>query len=387
MSMVLFDNVEARLPEYKEFLKEIVNINSYTPDKEDVDSVAAVIRNFALQHGFSVRTVPFEKAGDGLVISFNEDASMPAIAFTGHMDTVFPKGRFQSPMFREENGRFYGPGIADMKGGIAVGLLAMQAIKDSGYCKRPIKLILIGDEELSEGLSGEAGKDFIRKEAKGCAAAITLETARPGMITVGRKGSIRYRVKVTGRESHAGSNYKDGRSAIKEAAHKILDIEASSDQEQITYNCGMISGGTSPNTVPGSCEFTLYNRYWKFEQRQQIRDHVESILATAYIQDTVTSYEIIGERPPMEPTAQNAALCAYVDQISRRFGFGAWEPHLTSSGSDAAYTSMAGTPSICSMGLVGGRIHSTDEYAEADSLAAQAKLLAVVIENFPNELE
>lgn len=379
----LFACVDARTQEHKQLLRDIVNINSYTPDKADVDKVGDYLRAFAQKQGFHVQTVPFEKAGNGLLITWNEDAPLPPITFTGHTDTVFPVGTFPEPLFREEGDRYFGPGVADMKGGIAIGLLAMCALKDAGYKDRPIKFILVPDEELSEGLSGEAGKDFIRDSARGSAAAITLETNTPGKVTVGRKGSIRYKVYVKGHSTHAGSRYSEGISAIKEAAHKILAIEAPSDQAQITYNCGIITGGTSPNTVPGEAMFTLYNRYWELAQRQQIRDHVESIIATPYIPGTSATFDIVGERLPMDATPGNYALAAHIDRIAQKYGFGAVEAVKTSSGSDASYTTMAGVPSVCSMGPVGGRIHSPDEFMMADSLAQQAKLIAAIVAELP----
>ena len=379
----IFDCVDARLSEHKQLLEDIVNINSYSSDKADVDKVGDYIRAFAQKQGFQVETVPFEKAGNGLLISWNTDAPLPPVAFTGHMDTVFPVGTFQPPLFREKDGIYYGPGVTDMKGGLAIGLLTMCALKDAGYRDRPIRFILIGDEELSEGLSGQAGKDFIRESARGCAAAITLEAHSPGKVTVGRKGSIRYKVYVKGHATHAGAHYAQGISAIKEAAHKILDIEAPSDPEQITYNCGMITGGTSPNTVPGEATFTLYNRYWELTQRQQIRDHVEGIIAKSYIPGTTSTFDIVGERLPMDATEGNYALAAHIDRVSRQYGFDGVTPVKQSGGSDASYTAMAGVPSVCSMGPMGGNIHSPDEFMQADCLASQAKRLAAVVALLP----
>lgn len=382
----VFQCVSAREKEYLEFLKGMIELESYTPDKADVDAVAEYIRQFAEAHGFNTKVVPFEKAGNGLLITCNEDAPMLPVTFTGHMDTVHPKGTFEEPLFREADGKFFGPGVQDMKGGIVVGMLAMQALMDAGYRDRPLKLVLIGDEELSEGLSGEAGKDFIRDSARGSAAAITLEgTGDEKRITVGRKGSIRYRVHVKGKASHAGSAYSKGISAIKEAAHKILNIEAASVQEQITYNCGLLKAGSAPNTVPENAEFTLYNRYWTMAQRQEIRDHVEGIIATSYIPGTESTFEIIGERPPMEPTEGNYALCEHIRSISEKYGMGEMHSHLQMSGSDAAYTTMAGAPSVCSMGPLGSGAHSTREFIYIDSIAKRAKLMAAVVAELPED--
>ena len=192
MTEKVFACVSAREKEYLDFLKGMIELDSYTPDKADVDAVGDYIRTFAEAHGFDVKVVPFERAGNGLLITCNQDAPMLPVTFTGHLDTVHPRGTFEEPLFREADGKFFGPGVQDMKGGIVVGMLAMQALLDAGYRDRPLKLVLIGDEELSEGLSGEPGKDFIRDNAHGSAAAITLEgTGDEARITVGRKGSIR----------------------------------------------------------------------------------------------------------------------------------------------------------------------------------------------------
>jgi len=381
----IFAIIESKQKEYEALLEELVTIESYTSDKSCVDAVGDRIRSFAEGKSFHVKTVPFEKAGNGLLITWNEEASLPPVAFTGHLDTVFPEGTFEKPVFRKENGRFYGPGVFDMKGGLVIGLMVMDVLKEAGYRQRPLKFIMIGDEELSEGLSGEAGKSFIRDSARGCAAAITLEGGDGKIITVGRKGSIRYKVQVTGRASHAGSRYAEGISAIKEAAWKILEIEKPSDQEQITYNCGLLSGGTAPNTVPENAEFTLYNRYWRMEQRQEIKDHVEGIVAKSFIQGTHSTFEVIGERLPMEATKDNYALAEHINEVCQKYGFGERVPVLRSSGSDASYTTMAGTPSVCSMGPSGGRAHSKEEYVEAESLISSAKVLAATIVELPKD--
>ena len=378
----LFSCIEKKEKEYLELLKALVCIESYTPDKQGVDAVGACLRKFAEARGFSVQIRPFEKAGDGMLITMNADAPLPPVVYTGHLDTVFPVGTFPT-LWREEDGKLFGPGVVDMKGGLVQGLLAMDALQETGWRERPVKFIIIPDEEFSESFSGEEGKDFIRDNAKGAAAAITLEANIPGKVTVGRKGSIRYKVSVHGRAAHAGSAYADGISAIKEAAHKILDIEAPSDPAQITYNCGVMQGGTSPNTVPGEATFLLYNRYWKLAQRQEIRDHVEGILKKSYIPGTKTDYEITGGRLPMDASEANYRLAAHIDAVSRRYGFGAMEPVLRASGSDASYTAMAGAPSVCSMGPQGGRAHSPEEFLYADSLVRQAKLLAAVTKELP----
>ena len=380
----IFDCIDARADEYKEFLKEIVCIESGSFDKEGVDAVGEHIRAHAEQCGFRAQVVPFEKSGNGLLVTMNADAPLPPVTFTGHMDTVFPKGTFPT-LWREEDGILYGPGVADMKGGLAMGLLVMRALQDAGWKARPIKFIFVPDEEVSEALSGDAGKAFIMDNARGSAAAITLEAGSNKRVTVGRKGSIRYKVTVTGRATHAGNNYAQGISAVKEAAMKVLEIEKASDPAEITYNCGIFHGGTSANTVPGETEFTLYNRYWRMEQRQEIREHVEGIIAKSFIPGTESTFEITGERLPMDATEDNYALAAHIKAVGEKYGWGPLEPFQKSGGSDASYTTMAGVPSVCSMGPGGFRVHSVEEYMPAETLASRAKLLAAVVAELPAE--
>ena len=219
----LFECIHRRKEEYKQFLKDIVAIESYTQDKEGVDKVVDFIAAFAGSHGFNTRVQPFPRAGNGLVVTINEDAQLPPVAFLGHTDTVHKKGVFGYPAVREDGDKIYGPGITDMKGGIAVAMLAMQALSDAGYDKRPVKLILTSDEEVSESLSGKEGIDFICREAQGCAAAINCEgTPNKGYVTVGRRGSVRLHVEITGRAAHAGMAYADGISAIKKLPIRLL---------------------------------------------------------------------------------------------------------------------------------------------------------------------
>ena len=122
-------------------------------------------------------------------------------------------------------------------------------------------------------------------------------------------------------------------------------------------------------------------------QRQEIRDHVEGIIAKSYIPGTKSTFEIVGERYPMDATEGNYALAAHIDTVSRKYGFGAMVPQKKSSGSDASYTTMAGVPSVCSMGPIGGRIHSAEEWMEADSLVTRAKLLAAVVTELPENFD
>ncbi len=377
--------IKALYPKYLELLKELVEQESKTEDKEALDRVADIIESFSKKEGYSVERIPFKKAGDCLLITLNPYAILPHILFTGHMDTVHPRGSFGEKPFTVAGDRAMGPGITDMKGGIVIALMVMEALKKAGYDKRPVKLFLISDEELSEGLTGDEGRSLIIKNAEGAAAAFTMEGDTEDSVVIGRKGSIRYRVEVTGKAAHAGKEYGKGISAIKEACLKILEIEKESDPDNITYNCGIIEGGTSVNVVPEKCVFHLYNRYWKIKDLEYLRERVERIINTSFIPGTKAAFQVIGTRPPMEPTEANRKLFDHINKVSGKIGMGKRRQAMEACGSDAAYTVLGGAPSVCNMGIRGGKIHSTEEYAYPLSMMEKGELITYAILEMDDE--
>ena len=382
MCQKVFEQIDRRLDGYLAFWKELVQLESFSSDKAGVDRVSAHIAQAAERLGLQVHVEPFAKAGNGLLLTLHPDAPLPAVCLMGHMDTVFAPGSFQ-PLLREADGKLYGPGVFDMKGGIAIALLVMDALQAAGFSQRPVKLILIGDEEVGESLSGQAGVDFIRASAQGSAAVLNCESGHAGSITVARRGHVRYAVQIHGKASHAGSAYNEGISAIKEAAHKILEIEQGCDPAAITYNCGVISGGTVSNTIPEFCQFEIDCRYAALPQLQELREHVEGILEHSYIPGTVCTYQLCAQRDPMERNERNLRLFEHIRKASLACGLSDVKPIARGGGSDASITSAIGVPSVCTMGVIGGKSHSLDEYAEIDSFCVQAKRIAASIVTLP----
>ncbi len=380
----VFNKVDSHYEEYKQFWIDICNIQSFSTDKSGVNDVAKHVGKFSAEKNFQVKERSFENAGMCLSIYTVEQSNLPGIALLAHMDTVHEEGKFGNPPVKVDNEYIYGPGVCDCKGGIAVALLAMQVLQDIGYNKRPLKLILTGDEEVSNSLSGRGSVDFICDEVRGYAAAINCEGGEEGKITVGRKGILKLKVDVKGKASHAGSAYFEGVSAIKEAAHKIIEIEKASNQDRITYNCGVIQGGEVANTVPHHCSFILDIRYVNQDDLEEAIRHIETIAAHSFIPGTSATITELGRRLPMELKEENVKLFEQISYASSKYGLEPVEKLFKGGGSDSAYTVLAGVPSVDSLGTIGDGIHTINERSTLASLTSRAKLLVATILELPD---
>ena len=240
--------------------QELVNIDCGPGCKDGVDAIAGKLEGVLQGMGFSARQIAFAQAGNALVASYG-DCSKPFVLLIGHMDTVFRRGTVAQRSFKIIDGKAYGPGVLDMKGGVVIMLTALKLLLANGYAKHPIKIVLAGDEEVAHANSAAA--QIIMQEAKGALAAFNFETGflDNGLVTE-RKGTLQFILEVFGRSAHVGNDPENGRSAIKEIAHKILDIEALTDYSRgVTLNVGVIEGGTVGNAVPAYAKIVCDMRY------------------------------------------------------------------------------------------------------------------------------
>ena len=375
----LFDTVESITKKYIDLWEEICNIESPTNCKSGVDAVGNRLVHLAKGLGWSVERLSHPIAGDALCLTLNPDAKEIPVALSGHMDTVHPVGLFGSPAVHMDEKRIYGPGVSDCKGGIVAACLAMEALQLCGFCARPVRLILQSDEEVSSILSDKTTIAFMAEKAKDCIAFLNTEpTANPGKITVERKGIIRYVFDIHGIAAHS-SKCDEGASAISEAAHKIIELEKWKDGDGITCTCGVIEGGSAPNTVAERCTFMADIRYKTPEQLACVQQRVREIADTVFVEGTTCTLTVKSERVCGERTKQNVALFEKANAILQRNGFGSFEMRGVKGGSDASNLSALGIPCLDSLGVHGGKIHSKDEYAELYSLPLVAKQLAALV--------
>ena len=355
--------------------KYVVEIESPTKFKEGVDKVGKYFIEYAARQEWDVEIEENELAGNAICITMNPNGKLQPIAVSGHMDTVHPVGSMKTYI---EGDKIYGPGCSDCKGGIIVCLLAMQALKECGYIDRPIKLILQADEEVGSRLSNKKTIEFMCEKAKGCLAFLNTEMCNEGTAVLTRKGIRRYEMYFKGKAAHS-SICDQGRSAILEASHKIIELEKLKDSDDVTLNVGVIEGGTTVNTVPENCHISIDARFNDEKSLEMVDKYVNDIANKEFVDGVTTTLETLSTRIAMDPKDYNYALLDKMNAVFDECGLTRLTARKATGGSDAAYTSNAGIPSIDSIGVTGGYIHSKDEYSNIDSLANNAYRMAAFI--------
>jgi len=231
----LLDTVDALCGRYLSVLEEVTDLESPTESKEAVDAVGRCFEDLAREKGWLVEKLPLETAGDPICITMNPQASGAPVTFSGHIDTVHPLGLFGHPPARREDGRLYGPGVADCKGGVVASFLAMDALERLGFTARPVKLILQTDEEVGSRISGKKTVEFLCQKAAGSVAFLNTEPCNSGCATLTRKGIWQARIPVEGRAAHSADCHQ-GANAIAAAALMLLELEKFKDPRGLTCN-------------------------------------------------------------------------------------------------------------------------------------------------------
>lgn len=378
-----FEIIESLEKEYVDFLVDICEIESPTLFKEGVDAVGRYISEKARKKGWDIEVFPQKVSGDAYCITMNPDAPGKPICISGHMDTVHPLGAFGKPAVKVEGDIIKGPGVSDCKGGIVGGFMAMDALDAVGYNARPVKLILQSDEENSSITSNKETIRFMCEKCEGADAFINLEpseTVTSKRILLERKGIVRYEFNVHGKAGHSAGCFNPWcASAINEAAHKIAELEKFKDGDGITCNIGIIKGGSAPNTVPEECMFTADFRFSDFEQLSQIEKAVEEISNKVYVEGTSCKAEKGSFRSPLPYSEKNYKLYERMNEIFKKEGFDTLEYAKSAGGTDAAYVSEKGIPTLDSLGIVSAGCHSLGEYGTVSGLKLCAKRLVALI--------
>jgi glutamate carboxypeptidase len=312
-----------------------------------------------IEHGASIR------------VRVRPDAPIQ-VALTGHYDTVFPAAHaFQKPW--REGEVLCGPGVADMKGGIAVMLAALQAFESLPGEKRVgYEVLLSPDEEIGSVASAPLLAALGAKSQLG----MTYEPAlADGALVDARKGSANYSLALRGRAAHVGRAFSDGRNAVIAAAEAALALEALNGQRDgVTFNVGAIDGGSAVNVVPERAVLRFNVRVPDAEAAAWAEAEVKRIAGAAGARDGVSAHLHGGfTRPPKPLNDQQRTMAAWTHKAGEALGL---DLKFQASGGvcEGNNLAAAGCPNIDTLGPCGGGLHSDQEFALIPSFAERAKL-------------
>lgn len=375
----LLKSIEAKHDKMVNFLETLVNIDSGNDSPEGVAKVARIVGGKLQEMHFDVEYLEYPGACTHLLAK-KKGTGDKEVMIIGHMDTLFPIGTVAARPFTIKDDKAYGPGVLDMKGGITIALFALEALYESGWNDKNITVFFAGDEEFAHPKTN--APELFEKYARGKDAVFNMETASAGQaVLVGRKGNIHPELIVKGISAHAGADLDKGASAIVELAHKIIAVNNLTDFSRgLTFNCGVIKGGTVANAVADSASVVIDMRYLTVADGEYGIESLRKIAAQSVVPGTTTEVANLRERfTPMEVTEGNLKLYEIVREQGRKLGLDIAKK-VGGGASDAGWTVRAGAPSICSMGALGALNHSDREYIFLAGLVERAKLLALSVD-------
>lgn len=358
----------------QDLLQRIVDIDSGSRQEAGVIAVADTLRAHLEAAGIAVRydAVP----GYGVCL----DARIPGsgqglpVLLMGHMDTVYPPGTAARRPFRVEDGRAYGPGVADMKSGLVMNVFVAAALARLGRRAPPLRLFFSCDEEIGS----PATRERITQVAREVRAVFNAEPGRvSGNLVTGRKGSMVVEFEVEGVAAHAGINHAHGASAIDALARKILALHALTDADAgITTNVGCVQGGIVPNMVAPHAKAQLDVRFTADTDIDALYGRIRDIVEAESIPRTRGRITEMRRTMPMAKTPDE--LLALYQRGAQRLGFRV-EGEFTGGAADSGLTASVGTPTLCGTGPVGGHAHTEREYCELSTFVPRAQAVALAV--------
>jgi glutamate carboxypeptidase len=375
---------DQHLDEMTSLLEEVVLINSHTANKEGVDAVGRVFKSELEAMGLEVETVPQAEHGDLLIASSVGAENSGNLMLCGHMDTVFPVDTAFN-WFRSDGAKCFGPGVADMKGGLVVALYALKLLAQEDLLSNlSLKFLLNSDEETGSPISGP----LIKELAAQSSAALVFECGgENGQVVTGRKGKLGLRLNVTGRAGHAGYPGAVKSSALLEMAHKIVALEDLNGLTPgLTINVGKAIGGSAPNVIAQHAEALIDIRLPDPESEAIVNEEIQRIASGAQVRGTKSLISRLSGRPAMPVCRANLALfeefksaAALLDmEIDHEFRGGV---------SDANYIATQGAAVLDGLGPVGGNDHSDQEFIIQKSLVERTALTALMVASLGQRLQ
>lgn len=359
-------------------LKEFVECESPSDFPQGVNRFVELLAERS-KHIAQAKLIRNQSRGHHLRLEFRLPGRKKAgqILGLGHSDTVWPLGTLSHMPFRRAAGRLWGPGVYDMKAGLAFFLFAARALRDLDLpVARKVVLLVVSDEEVGS----ETSRHITEAEALYSDAVLVLEpgTGLTGKLKTARKGVGDYRISVEGKAAHAGVDFENGASAILELARQIDRVAAFTNLRRgVTVNPGVVSGGTRTNVIAAEAHVEVDVRVVKQKDAGPLDRKFHALKPF----DKRCKLFVTGglNRPPMERTPEIAALFRRARQLAKTLGVDL-EESSTGGGSDGNFTAGLGIPTLDGLGGVGEGAHAPNESILVDRIADRTALLACLLQ-------
>ena len=353
-----------------EFIEALVAIESPSDDMAAVNRCGVELASRLSALGAAITRATPSTAGDHLRASFGKGDRQ--VLLLGHFDTVWPIGQLQRMPLRRDGGRLHGPGVFDMKAGIALATLATRALAEHGALDHArIVMLWTSDEEIGSMTS----RALIEAEAVKSEAVLVLEPSLPGgALKTSRKGVGQFELVVNGVPAHAGLDPGRGISAVHELARQIIEIEKLQHLDRgITVNVGVVRGGSRPNVVAAEASASVDARAVTIADAREIESAMRSL--KPHVKGAGIQVHGGFDRPPLERGPGVVKLFELARSVAREMGSDLAEGPA-GGGSDGNFTAAVGVPTLDGLGAVGDGAHALHEHVVIDALAPRAALVA-----------
>jgi glutamate carboxypeptidase len=355
-----------------ETIERLVRLESPSTDKTAVDRCGDALVEILSSIGGRIHRLRQAQRGDHVRAEWGTGERQ--LLVLGHFDTVWPVGQITAMPFHEAGGRLHGPGIFDMKSGIAVAALAVRVLQELGASLPKVVMLWTTDEEIGSGTS----RAIVEAEARRSAAVLVLEPSLPGgAAKTSRKGVGEFVIAVRGVSAHAGIDPGKGASAIHEIARQVIALQALQDLPRgISVNVGVIAGGSRPNVVADRASATVDVRVRTMADAERVQAAVRGLRP----QLAGTQIEVSGgvDRPPLERSPGVVRLYQQAREVAAALGHDLGEGE-TGGASDGNFTAALGVPTLDGLGPSGDGAHAMHEHVVLADLTWRAAFVAALL--------
>ena len=375
----IFTSIDEHKEDMVQDLRTFADLEGHFEEKDNVLKARTWLQQQLEKEGFACR---FREVADdrcGIMIAeLGMDRPGKPIMFSGHCDTVHYTGSFggENPTVIKD-GKIFGPGVLDMKGGLIIALYVAKALNFIQYKEHPIKLIVVGEEESDH--VGNDGDKILTAESKGALCCFNMETGQMNnSLCTQKKSQFTYYLSVDGVGGHAGNDFLKGRNAINEAVYKIQKIIELTDLSVgTTVTTAVIKGGGHTSGIADHCEVVFDVRVTNENEAKRIMDSMYEITDETFIEGTkskLTYYR--AKLLPLQETKEAIRLLDFVNTVAKDNGFDEFGKVHLGGASDAGNMAAAGIPVLDNCGIIGQYAHNKKEYGIIDSLYSRAKIFA-----------